>query len=125
MQTPFTAYSIKTTLLSILLAILGYVVFIIVLKQAIPTAFPFILVLFYAASLLVFYLLERLTNNKPKRFIQYYTLFSGMKLLFYSFSLVIMLLVWRTDAVKIAASFGTCYACFTGLEIVSVLKNLK
>jgi hypothetical protein len=125
MPNPFTAYSTKTTILTIILAVTGYIVFTGILKQPIPTAFPFILVLFYAASLIVFYLLERLTNGKPKRFIQYYTLFSGMKLLFYSFSLIIMLMVWRSDALKIASSFGVCYACFTGLEIVSVLKNLK
>ena len=125
MQNPFTAYSIKSTFLTILLSITGYIVFVFVLKQSIPVAFPFIVILFYSASLIVFYLLEKLTNNKPKRFIQYYTLFSGMKLLFYSFSLVIMLFAWRTDAVKIASSFGICYVCFTGLEIVSVLKNLK
>jgi len=125
MQKPFTAYSIKVTILTICLALVGIVVFNSVLKQPLIPAFSTIIVLFYSASLLVYYLLERFTNSNPKRFIQFYTLFSGMKLIFYSFCLVIMLFIWRQDAVKIAACFGGCYACYTGLEIVSVLKSLR
>jgi uncharacterized membrane protein len=125
MQNPFTAYSFKVTILTICLAVGGIGAFNIILKQPAISAFPFIIVLFYAASLVVFYLLERLTNSNPKRFIQFYTLFSGMKLIFYSLCLIIMLFAWRTDALKIALCFGICYACYTGMEILSVLKNMK
>jgi len=125
MQKPFTAYSLKLTILTILLSVFGIAIFNFVLKQTPMQAFFFIIVLFYSASLLVFYLLESLTNSNPKRFIQYYTLFSGMKLIFYSLCLVIMLFAWRPDAVKIAFCFGICYVCYTGLEIVSVLKSIK
>jgi len=125
MQNPLKAYSLKVTILTICLAFGGIVVFNLILKQQIMQAFPVIIVIFYSVSLLVFYLLERFTNSNPKRFIQFYTLFSGMKLIFYSFCLLILLFVWRHEAVKIAACFGVCYACYTGLEIVSVLKNLR
>jgi len=125
MQNPFRAYSIKVTILTISLALGGMITFNSILNQPPISSFPFIIVLFYATSLLVFYLLERLTNSNPKRFIQMYTLFSGMKLIFYSLSLVILFFAWRHDAIKIALCFGICYVCYTGLEIVSVLKNLK
>lgn len=125
MQKPFTSYSLKVSILTILLALLGMGYFSFIKQQTTFQAFYFIIVLFYSISLLIFYLLERLTNSNPKRFIQYYTLFSGLKLLFYSFCLIIMFFAWRIDAVKIAFTYGICYAAYTGLEIYSVLKNLK
>ena len=125
MQNSFTAYAVKVTVLTIILSILGLGIFNYALHQQAFQSFFFIIVLFYSASLVAFYVVERLTNAQPKRFIQYYTLFSGMKLIFYSLSLVIMLFIWRPDALKIAFCFASCYFCYTALELVSVMKSLK
>lgn len=125
MQDSFKAYSIKVTILTITITVVGFFFCTSILHQSLFKTFPFIVVLFYASSLVVFYLINKLTTARPQKFIPMYTLFTGIKFLFYTMSLLILLFAWRSDAIKTAITFGTCYFIYTGFEVYSVLKNLK
>jgi len=115
-------YVVRVTIATILLAMVSVVIFNVLYKDKHFTVFPFIIALFYVSSLLVNHLMQRLSEAKSQKFIAMYTLFSGVKLLFYLVSLLIFMLSFRQDALLIAFTFGACYVVYTGLEIYSALK---
>lgn len=119
----FKQYSLKTTALAICLASSG--VMVTNYMNVSFSSFPLVIVLFYLTSLVIFYLIKTISAARPQRFIPLYTLISGAKLLFYAFSLLIFMFVFRSQALPIAICFGLSYLSFTLLEIYCVIKEIK
>jgi len=125
MHDQLKSYTIKVTVVTVTLFIVGELLANYAPQLFSFKMFPLVLVLFYTTSLLLFYLVSRIYKSKPKRFIPMYTLVSGMKLLFYSCSLLLFLFFYRSDSIAVALTFVICYISFTFVEIFCVLSSLS
>jgi hypothetical protein len=88
--------------------------------------FMFVLWLFFVVSTaLIHYLLMKVSENEPKRFVGFYLGLTGIKLLAYLFIIMIYALLKREAALGFTLWFLVLYFMYSGFEVVMLLKQFK
>ncbi|MDP4290400.1 MAG: hypothetical protein Q8908_04895, partial [Bacteroidota bacterium] len=83
---------------------------------------PLALVIFSGSSILSFGVFQRILKRSPQQFINYYMLFSFMKMIVLLFLLVIMALIIRSEAMALIIWYGILFAVFIPVETIFAIK---
>lgn len=111
---------IVTTLIVILVSLLVYAI----LPTAYYTpAFPFMIVFFFAATLLVFYFMIRALEKRPAKFVNIFLVTTMLKLFAYMAAMVTYALLNREEARAFIVAFFILYIIYTIVEVASLLNE--
>jgi hypothetical protein len=127
MKTIFLKFVIRCFMLTVLLELIaGLFIYYLPYDFVTPTL-PFLPVFFFAATILVHYILLRAVEKRFGKFMNVFLLSTFLKLVFYMMVLVIYSFTNRVDAVPFIISFFVCYLLYTFYEIFSLaaVKNVK
>lgn len=122
MSADFLVFIKKSTLVSIVLCVIGLVVFNFFIPEYYQPKFPFLLLFFYLLSLIVQYFLYKIAKMNMLRFSARFMAITMSKM----FVLIIMALVYillnKEGAVAFIVVFFLLYVTFTILEIQDIMK---
>lgn len=115
----------KLLLFSIILALVGYSITFLIPENYITPTLPFLFVFFFAATLMVHYILLKVSEKKTSGFINFFMLVTFGKLLFFLSIILAYALLNRDDAVPFIIAFFLLYIFFTAFEVTLSLSHTK
>ena len=115
----------KLLLFTVLIALAGYFFTFLVPENYITPTLPLLFVFFFAATLVVHYILLKVSEKKTPGFINLFMLVTFSKLIFFLTIILVYALIYRNDAVQFIVAFFILYVCFTTFEVTLSLSHSK
>lgn len=115
----------KLMIFSILLALIGYIITLLLPATYITPTLPFLYVFFFATTLVVHYFLLKVSEKKTPGFINFFMLVTFGKLIFFLTIILVYAFIFRNDAVQFIVAFFILYVCFTAFEVSLSLAHTK
>ena len=115
----------KLLLFTLILALVGYSFTFLLPENYITPTLPFLFVFFFAATLVVHYILLKVSEKKTSGFINFFMLVTFGKLMFFLTIILAYALLNREDAIPFIIAFFILYVCFTAFEVTLSLSHTK
>lgn len=125
MQDSVRKYAINLGLLTLLLIAVGYGLFLFIIPESYFQSFPLIPIFLFAVTLLVHLYLVKASENDSRKFTSKYLGTMGLKIFIYVIFLAVFLVADTGHAVPFLVGFLVCYAAFTLVEVIALLKYQK
>lgn len=119
------SFIVKSTFLTILVLLLGAILYFTVLKPFYLNILPAVLVFFYLVTNLVHAYLLKIASKSSSRFTSHYMATSFIKMFFY-LAVAIVFVVANRDSAKIfLVNFLILYVIYTTFEVVEFSKVVR
>jgi len=115
----------KLMIYTVILAAVGYGVTQFLPEHYITPTLPFLYVFFFSVTMIIHYILMRVSQKKTSGFINFFMLLTFGKLIFFLTIILAYALIFREDAVTFIITFFILYLFFTIFEITESLKHSK
>ena len=125
MKLNYLAFIKKLFLYTVFIAVIGAAAAYLLPANYITPTLPFLYVFFFAATLLVHYVLLQVSLKKASSFINYFMLLTFGKLIFFLSIVLAYALLRREDAAQFIIAFFALYIFFTVFEVVQSLSLTK
>jgi hypothetical protein len=122
MMTAYNKYLRNLLIFSGILAAIALILHFALPKAWFSPAIPFLVVFFFAASLLSFYYLLHSTSKRFIKFVNTFLLTIIVKLFIYAGVMITYALANRQDAIPFMLGFFILYLCYTIFEAASIIK---
>jgi hypothetical protein len=125
MKLNYLAFIKKLFIYTIFIAVIGAAAAYLLPENYITPTLPFLYVFFFAATLLVHYVLLQVSLKKASSFINYFMLLTFGKLIFFLSIVLAYALLRREDAAQFIIAFFALYIFFTVFEVIQSLSLTK
>lgn len=115
----------KLLVFTIIVALVGFIFTILLPANYITPTLPFLYVFFFAATLVVHYILLKVSEKRTPGFINMFMLVTFGKLIFFLTIILVYALLNRDDAVPFIVAFFILYVVFTVFEVTLSLLHSK
>lgn len=117
----------KLLIFTFILAVIGFSIAYFLPENYITPTLPFLFAFFLSVTIIVHYILLKVSEKRTPAFINFFMILTFGKLIFYLTIILIYAFVNREDLLAFAITFFILYAFYTGFEVVVSLKhtNLK
>ncbi len=112
-------------LVTALLGLTALVLYRTALKTWYPEIFPAMLGFFFVVNGLFHFAFVRICDPGNNRFVRQFMMLFGVKLLVYLLAAVIVILLFRTQALSIALPAMVLYLAYTGYEVFWMTSLVK
>lgn len=118
-------FFIKSTILTLIIFLVGSILYSTVLKPFYIPVLPFVVLFFYLTTNLVHAYLLRIAGGSGSRFPSQYMAVSFLKMFFYLAGAIAYVIIDRVNAKPFIAVYLLLYVSFTIFEVVQFLKVVK
>lgn len=125
MKNLYLVFLKKLLLFTLVLALVGYLFTYLLPENIVTPTLPFLYVFFFATTLVVHYILLKVSEKKTSGFINFFMLLTFGKLLFFLSIILAYALLNRADAIPFIIAFFILYVCFTAFEVTLSLSHTK
>jgi hypothetical protein len=122
MRTAFFNFYKKSTLISILLFVLGLVTFSFLIPAFYLPVFPFLLLFFYFLSLILQFWLYRIAKMNISKFTARFLAITMLKMFLLLIFALVYILQNKEEAIAFIVVFFLLYVIFTALEVRDIMK---
>lgn len=112
-------------LLALVLTAIGYGIFLFLIPGSYFPFFPVVPFFLFAVTLIVHIYLVRASGSDVRKFMARYLGAMGLKIFIYILFLAVFLWLATQHATAFLVSFLICYATFTLVEVIAILKYQK
>lgn len=123
MKTMYYDFLKKLLIFTFILAVVGFTIAYFLPVNYVTPSLPFLFAFFLSVTIIVHYILLKVSEKKTPAFINYFMILTLGKLIFYLTIILIYAFVNREDLLPFAISFFILYAFYTGFEVVVSLKH--
>jgi len=125
MNQQFHVFVIRLFIFTLIISLLGFVVFYFLPANFYTPAFPFLLVFFAAVTLIVHKLILKGLEKRQSKFVNYFMLTTFIKMFFFLFVMIIYALINRDDAIRFIVIYFILYLFYTVFDVVSIFQTIK
>ena len=118
-------FLIKSTILTIIVFILGSIIYFTILKSFYLSVLPYTVLFFYLGTNLVHAYLLKIAGNPGNRFTSQYMAVSFLKMFIYLAVAIVYVLVNRENTKSFMAGFLLLYLIYTIFEVYEFLKVVR
>jgi len=115
----------KSSLLTVIVLILGAILYSTLLKPFYLTILPVVVALFYVVTNLVHAYLLKISVSSGSRFTSYYLAISFTKMFFYLAVAIVYAIIYREEAKIFLVNFLLLYAVYTIFEVAEFSKVVR
>ncbi|MEI8113045.1 MAG: hypothetical protein WCI54_05420 [Bacteroidia bacterium] len=115
-------FLIKSTILTIIVLVLGGILYFTVLQPYYIAALPWTVLFFYLVTILVHQYLLKVAVKSGSRFTSYYMAVSFLKMFFYLAVAIVYVIFDRENVKPFFANFLLLYIIYTTFEVSEFLK---
>jgi len=119
------SFLLKSTVLTIIVFIVGIILYSTVFKSYFLTVLPFTLLLFYLATNLVHAYLLRIAGKSGSGFVSKYMAVSFMKMFFYLAVAIVYVIFNRENAKVFFVNILLLYVVYSSFEVIEFLKVVR
>lgn len=124
MKQKYSRFIVRLIFLTLFIGLAGWALGIL-FPEAVTSAFPAMLGLFFIVTAGIHYILLRITGLNPRRFVSYFMLATSLKLIIYLGAVLFYVFTVRADLLTFIATFMVLYLVFTIFEVILILKQSK
>ena len=121
----YKKYVLKLFIFTILIGLIGAVLFLAFFKNYYLPVFPWLLIFFFLITFLAHIFFLIVTKRNISRFASMFMLFSMLKMLVYIIFIVIYLLINRDNTIPFLITFFSGYLLFSIFEVKSFISYQK
>jgi hypothetical protein len=125
MKKKYRQFIIRLTMLSLIAGLTAYLLSLFLPDGIITRAYPWLIFLFFVITALVHYVLLRITELNPRKFVGYFMLATTLKLLNYLIVIIIYVFIVKTGVLPFILAFFTLYIIYTVFEVATILSQTK
>jgi len=125
MQPKLFSFLRKLFLFTIIIGAIGFLVALFLPNEYITPTLPYLYLFFFSVTLIVHYILLKISEKRNTRFINSFMLLTFGKLFFYLLVVVVYALNYREDAIPFVVSFFILYLFYTVFEVVQSLSHTQ
>lgn len=118
-------FILKSTLLTIIIFVLGAIAYSTVFEQFFLIVLPVLLIFFFVVTNLVHAYLLRIAGNSSARFTSQYMAISFMKMFFYLAVAIIYAIINKDEAKIFLINFLLLYVVYTTFEVIEFSKVVR
>jgi len=118
-------FLLKSTVLTIIVFIVGIILYATILKQFFLIVLPFAVLLFYLITNLVHAYLLRIAGKSGSGFVSKYMAASFLKMFFYLAVAIVYVIFNRGNAKPFFLTFLILYVVYSSFEVVEFLKVVR
>ena len=118
-------FILKSTLLTIIVFVLGAIAYSTVFEQFFLIVLPVLLIFFFVVTNLVHAYLLRIAGNSSARFTSQYMAISFMKMFFYLAVAIIYAIINKDEAKIFLINFLLLYVVYTTFEVIEFSKVVR
>lgn len=123
MQSAYLKFFNRLFIFAVLFALLSWLIISNLKPEWQSPVWPFIIVFFFAITLILHRILLRSSGERFARFANQFMLITFVKMIFYvAVMLIYVFLVNPDDAIPFVVTFFVCYLAFTSFEVVEILR---
>ena len=119
------SFFIKSTIVTIIVFILGAILYSTLLKPFYLTILPFVVALFYVVTNLVHAYLLKITISSGSRFTSHYMAASFIKMFFYLAVAIVYSIINKEGAKIFLVNFLLLYVIYTTFEVIEFSKVVR
>lgn len=116
---------IRLVALSLLAGLAAYLLSRFTSTGTITRAYPWLILLFFVITALVHWVLLKITELNPRKFVGYFMLATTLKLLNYLIVIVIYVLTVKTEVLPFILAFFALYIIYTVFEVATILSQTR
>lgn len=125
MKNSFSKFLKGLTIFTIIILAVGSLLFLTLLKKHFLNIFPFVLVFYYASTLLLHKYMLRITRNDVSRFSFKFMMLSFFKMFIYIIFGVLYIIFDEDNAVNFLIIYLVLYVAYAVYEVKSVMKLIN
>lgn len=125
MKQKYQHFFFRLTVMTALLGLLCWALDRLVPGVTFSKLYPYILLLFYAVTAMIHFILLHITRLNPRRFVSYFMLATFVKLIIYFTAVLVYVFTFREEILPFIITFFILYIFFTVFEVVLILKQTK
>lgn len=118
-------FFLRTTILTVLLLLAGYITYTQIIPQHFLFILPIILIFFYLATNLVHFYLLKIADKEIRKFAPRFMAASFIKMMLYMVLGLVIAVLHREEAKVFLANFLILYLCFSIVEVYEISKVVK
>jgi len=115
----------KLLIFTFIIAAIGFTVAYFLPENYVTPTLPFLYVFFLSVTIIVHFILLKVSEKRTTAFINYFMILTFGKLIFYLTIIIIYALLNREDVVPFIISFFILYVFFTVFEVTLSLNQTK
>ncbi|MBN2175164.1 MAG: hypothetical protein JW731_13600 [Bacteroidales bacterium] len=123
MQFKFYRFLKKLIIYTVLLAIIGFIIARLIPGEFITPTLPYLYLFFLSVTIIVHYILLKVSEKRTNSFINYFMLLTFGKLIFFLSIIITYSLIYRSDAIPFIITFFILYVFYTVFEVVLSLSH--
>jgi hypothetical protein len=125
MTKKYGKFILKLFILSLIAGLTAYLLDLAVPEGIITNVYPYLILLFLIISAMVHYVLLRISELNPRKFVGYFMLATTLKLLIYLVVVFIYVLLVKSGILQFILAFFILYIIYTVFEVVAILSQTK
>ncbi len=125
MEKRYRLYIYRLGLISLVLLIGSFSLFLTVFEQWFNYVFPFVILYFFLFNCFQHYKLLKLSKGEPRVFHTNYMAWFGIKLFLNLSFIIIYVLLNRAQALSFVLFFAFCYVVYTVFEVIALTRTLR
>jgi hypothetical protein len=115
----------RLLIFSICLGLIAWTLGLILPEGTLTPALPWLFALFFGVSIVVHWIVLRISELKPSRFVSYFMLATFGKLLIYIIAVLAYVFTRKEGLLPFIVAFFLLYIFYTVFEVSSILKQTK
>jgi len=124
MKNLYIVFLKKLLIFTVIIALAGFIITMFLPDNYITPTLPYLYVFFFAATLVVHYILLKASEKRTPGFINMFMLVTFGKFIFFLTIILIYAFLNRDDAIQFIVAFFTLYIFFTVFEVsMSLLRS--
>jgi hypothetical protein len=125
MKKKYRQFIIRLIVLSLVAGITAYLLSLLLPDGTITKVYPWLILLFFVITAVVHYVLLRITELNPRKFVGYFMLATTLKLLNYLIVIIIYVFTVKTGVLPFILAFFALYIIYTVFEVANILSQTK
>jgi hypothetical protein len=125
MNKKYRQFIIRLIILSVIAGLAAYLLSMLLPNGIITGAYPWLILLFFVITALVHYVLLKIAELNPRKFVGYFMLATALKLFTYLIFVFIYVFTVKTGILQFILAFFTFYIIYTVFEVVTILSQTK
>jgi len=128
MQSFYPGFLKRLIIFSVMTALAAGIVMHFLPETAITPVWPYLFLFFMIITAIIFYVMMRLTNNKPALFISGIMIITTVKILLFAAMIILYIVKYPSDKIPFVITFLILYLFYTVFEVMTlnfyVRKNI-
>jgi apolipoprotein N-acyltransferase len=113
------------SIFSLGLIVIAFLLRTLLPEGSLPAVLPYLFILFFVVTLAVHWIVLKISELKPARFVSYFMLATFGKLVIYFIAVLVYVFTRKEQVLPFILSFFILYIFYTVFEVISILGQTR